>query len=98
MLGVVVCHEKEGAISVIYTLFGLARVEKNFLMGTWLNMKIYEDDPDTPTKERPTAAQEMGTHYLVREWKKIKPAMSTRVVQLSKDEERLLVCSFSIYT
>jgi len=60
-------------------------------------MKIYEDDPDTPKKERPTAAYKMGTHYLVRDWEKIKPPMSTRVVELNKDEERLLVGRFAIY-
>jgi hypothetical protein len=91
VLGVVVCHERESTVSVIYTRFGLARVEKNFLTGTWLNLKIYEDDPDTPKKERPTAAYKMGTHFLVRDWVKIKPPMSTRVVELNKDEERLLV-------
>jgi len=91
VLGVVVCHGRESGVSVVYTRFGLACVEKNFLRGTWLRVTICEDDPDTPGEERSTAYR-IGIHYLVREWEKIKPPISTRVVDLNKDEDRLLIC------
>jgi hypothetical protein len=88
----VVTYEEPGnRVSVIYTSFGLARLEKKLMVGTWLRMTIYEDDPEIQLQQRATTADRMGTHYLVRKWEKIKPPMSTRVVEVQNSEERLLV-------
>lgn len=88
MLGIVVAHESNNYISVMYTTFGLARAPLKLLIGQWMRVTIVEEtDLDVPYEHSSALTDRC---FSVQSGQKIMPPMSTRVV-LYNNAEKILV-------
>uniref|UniRef100_A0A915DUJ3 Uncharacterized protein n=1 Tax=Ditylenchus dipsaci TaxID=166011 RepID=A0A915DUJ3_9BILA len=89
VLGLVVEKEEDNQVSVIYTIFGLARVQSDYELGTWLKTSIIEDDEENPMQT--TFSDAFSKRYQVYKCDKISPPMSTRVIS-SNGMEKIMLC------
>lgn len=94
MLGVTLVYEQGESVTLVATLYGIARQPKKMDLGTWVKATIEaeEDQTDNPTYQ----SFLNGTHsYRILRSEKISPPISTRVIEAG-NAKKLLV-EFDIF-
>ncbi|KAI1722979.1 hypothetical protein Ddc_07168 [Ditylenchus destructor] len=96
VLGIVVRHEQnehvEGhELSVLYTVFGLARLQKRYAIGTWLRTTILEDQEEDKSNTEVAITKNFTKCFIVLKSVVILPPMSTRVIK-HNGQDRILLC------
>ncbi|KAI1723417.1 hypothetical protein DdX_03576 [Ditylenchus destructor] len=96
VLGIVIKHEQnehvEGQeLSVLYTVFGLARLQKRHAIGTWLRTTILEDQEEDKNNREIAVTKNFTKCFIVLKSVVILPPMSTRVIR-HNGHDRILLC------
>lgn len=95
VLGIALSFEQNNSISVVATRFGIARMAKQIAFGTWVIATIEEESERAAQNPKYTTFLASNPlSYRVLQCKKIKPPMSTRVIE-TKGATKLLVAQFN---